>query len=266
MIITPNKSYRVYDDRIMLIFEYPDMNNGTKRYSIQAPIGVKAIIVYHKNNRTVQTYGRIVDVDLSGEGEENDKLIFHISNGTKVTFTALVAINIIEGGNNTPNNIAPSSPSRPTCPHSTPKLKDLLISDKDDFYKSFDADSAFTEIGDKFKNLTLDGEGLQGPKGDTGEQGPKGEPGSPGTDGVQGLRGEDGKDGEQGIEGPKGDDGVQGEQGPKGEDGIDGEQGPKGENGDDGKDGTPGKSAFEYAVEAGYIKTEEEFAAALAAL
>ena len=51
-------------------------------------------------------------------------------------------------------------------------------------------------------------------------------------------------------------------QGPKGDKGDIGETGPKGETG---KDGAPGKSAYEYAKEAGYAKTESDFAQKLAA-
>jgi hypothetical protein len=51
-------------------------------------------------------------------------------------------------------------------------------------------------------------------------------------------------------------------QGPKGDKGDTGEIGPKGDTGDN---GAPGKSAYEYAKEAGYSKTENDFAQKLAA-
>lgn len=54
--------------------------------------------------------------------------------------------------------------------------------------------------------------------------------------------------GQDGAQGPKGDTGSQGERGP---------QGPAGAN---------GKSAYQYAVEAGYTGTETDLSAALASL
>lgn len=104
-------------------------------------------------------------------------------------------------------------------------------------------------------------QGLQGEKGDTGEQGPKG---------IQGEKGEKGDPGEQGSKGDRGEQGIQGPMGPQGPQGIPGEQGPKGDKGDTGpqgprgEPGTPGKSAYEFAKEAGYAGTEEEFAEKLA--
>ena len=55
--------------------------------------------------------------------------------------------------------------------------------------------------------------------------------------------------------GPKGDTGAKGDTGP---------QGPIGPKGDTGSAGTDGKSAYAYAVEGGYTRTEEEFATKLA--
>lgn len=49
-----------------------------------------------------------------------------------------------------------------------------------------------------------------------------------------------------------------------GKDGKDGADGQPGKDGEDGKDGTAGKSAYEYAQEAGFVGTEEEFAQKLA--
>lgn len=42
-----------------------------------------------------------------------------------------------------------------------------------------------------------------------------------------------------------------------------GEQGIQGEQGEKGEDGTDGKSAYDYAVEGGFVGTEQEFADAL---
>ena len=71
--------------------------------------------------------------------------------------------------------------------------------------------------------------------------------------------------GEQGPAGPKGDTGGTGPQGPRGEIGPQGPQGDVGPKGATGATGADGKSAYSYAVEGGYIGTEAEFAAKLAA-
>lgn len=80
-------------------------------------------------------------------------------------------------------------------------------------------------------------QGPAGPKGDTGDTGPQG------IQGPAGPQGETGPAGQQGVQGPQGEQGIQGETGPAGAD---------------------GKSAYQYAVGAGYNGTEEEFAAKLA--
>ena len=136
-------------------------------------------------------------------------------------------------------------------------------------------------------------DGAQGPKGDTGEQGPAGQDGAQGERGPKGDTGPAGADGKDGAaatisvgtvttgeagtsatvtnsgtssaavfnftipRGAKGDKGDKGDTGPAGADGA---QGPAG------ADGANGKSAYEYAVGAGYTGTEEELSAALASL
>lgn len=73
---------------------------------------------------------------------------------------------------------------------------------------------------------------------------------TPGPQGEKGEKGEPGIQGPIGLTGPKGDTGLQGpagEQGPKGEPG---EMGPAGK---DGINGIDGKSAYELAVEKGFI-------------
>ena len=73
----------------------------------------------------------------------------------------------------------------------------------------------------------------------------------------------------QGPAGPQGPQGTQGPQGEKGEPGETGPQGPPGEPGQTGPQGpagADGKSAYEYAVEAGYTGDEAALAAALANL
>ena len=97
-------------------------------------------------------------------------------------------------------------------------------------------------------------------KGEKGDQGPKGEPGEPGKQGPkgdpgeQGLQGPKGNPGEQGLQGPKGDPGEPGKQGPKGEPGEQGLQGPKGD---------PGKSAYQVAIDNGFVGTEDEWLTSL---
>lgn len=81
-----------------------------------------------------------------------------------------------------------------------------------------------------------------------------------GKDGLQGPIGPKGDKGETGEKGDKGEKGERGERGYRGEDGINGNNGI---NGLDGRDGVNGKSAYEIAVESGYIGTEEEFNANL---
>lgn len=66
-----------------------------------------------------------------------------------------------------------------------------------------------------------------------------------------------GKDGAPGRDGLPGKDGKDGKPGKNGKDGKDGE------NGRDGRWGLNGKSAYQYAKEAGYTGTEQEFSQAL---
>ena len=120
-------------------------------------------------------------------------------------------------------------------------------------------------------------DGVDGKQGPQGPKGPKGEPGTdgaPGKDGLQGPPGERGPIGPAGPAGPQGEKGPQGLQGSPGKDGVDGKQGPqgpkgpkgdtgavgpKGDKGDPGIKGDNGKSAYEYAQEAGYTDTQEQF-------
>lgn len=67
---------------------------------------------------------------------------------------------------------------------------------------------------------------------------------------LESLRGKDGAMGPQGEQGPPGADGQPGKNG---------EQGSPGVDGCDGLDGTNGKSAFEIAVENGFVGTEAEW-------
>lgn len=89
--------------------------------------------------------------------------------------------------------------------------------------------------------------GDKGEKGDTGPRGPQGEAGPQGAIGPTGPKGVKGDKGEQGGVGPKGDQGVQGLQG------VRGEQGLKGEKGEQGESGLDGKSAYQLAVDDGFV-------------
>jgi hypothetical protein len=97
-----------------------------------------------------------------------------------------------------------------------------------------------------------------------------------GEEGQQGEKGEDGKDGksaydlwaEQGNIGSvedflaslKGNKGAKGDTGEKGDKGDKGDTGEKGENGQDGQDG---KSAYQIAIDNGFVGTESEWLASL---
>lgn len=74
-----------------------------------------------------------------------------------------------------------------------------------------------------------------------------------------------GEKGDTGEKGEKGDTGATGPTGPKGDTGPQGPKGDTGAIGATGATGADGKSAYSYAQDGGYIGTEEEFAAKLAA-
>jgi hypothetical protein len=84
-------------------------------------------------------------------------------------------------------------------------------------------------------------QGAQGPIGLTGPAGPQGAAGVNGTNGI------DGAQGPQGIQGPNGINGIDGATGPQGPIGL---TGPAGAN---------GLSAYEIAVQNGYIGTETQW-------
>jgi len=94
---------------------------------------------------------------------------------------------------------------------------------------------------------------IQGAKGDSGLQGiqgavgRQGDQGTAGIQGVQGLKGDRGDAGAQGIAGINGVDGRQGAQG------IAGIQGVQGLKGDNGLMGNDGKSAYQLALDSGYV-------------
>lgn len=87
------------------------------------------------------------------------------------------------------------------------------------------------------------------------------------TDGTQyTFNVKNGHKGSDGAQGPQGEQGPQGAQGEKGETGAQGPQGPAGQNGingTNGANGSDGKSAYEIAVENGFVGDETAWLASL---
>lgn len=108
-------------------------------------------------------------------------------------------------------------------------------------------------------------QGPQGPTGEAGPTGPKGDKGEKGDKGDTGEAGPKGDQGDVGPQGPQGPEGPTGATGPAGPQGPEGPQGPKGDKGDAGEtgpagsDGENGLSAYEVAVESGFIGSETEW-------
>jgi Collagen triple helix repeat (20 copies) len=102
-------------------------------------------------------------------------------------------------------------------------------------------------------------QGVQGLKGDRGDAGVQGIAGVNGVDGRQGVQGTAGIQGVQGLKGDRGDAGVQGIAGLNGVDGRQGAQGTagiqgiQGLKGDNGLKGNDGKSAYQLALDSGYV-------------
>ena len=142
-----------------------------------------------------------------------------------------------------------------------------------------DVSDKLVNDGDGTKFLSDDGTykatpvntGPQGPQGDKGDNGKSLEFNWQGTSlgvrkegestysytNLKGDKGDQGDKGDTGSQGPKGDKGDPGLQGPQGDKGDTGSQGPKGDKGDN------GKSAYDVAVENGYVGTETSWVASL---
>ncbi|MBB4064047.1 glycine-rich domain-containing protein [Gellertiella hungarica] len=131
-------------------------------------------------------------------------------------------------------------------------------------------------------------QGLKGDKGDIGPAGATGPAGAKGDTGAAGaagksayqhaidngfvgtesawlasLKGAKGDTGEQGPQGPVGATGPAGPQGPQGIQGVAGPQGATGPAGAQGAQGNPGKSAYQHAVDNGFVGTESAWLASL---
>ena len=92
-----------------------------------------------------------------------------------------------------------------------------------------------------------------GAKGDKGERGERGEPGAKGDTGARGETGPAGTPGEKGEQGEPGQVGAKGERGEPGAPGKDGTPGEKGDAGE------PGKSAYQAALDGGFVGEESTF-------
>jgi len=100
--------------------------------------------------------------------------------------------------------------------------------------------------------------GDMGPQGVEGMPGIQGDTGPTGPTGPQGIQGDTGPSGgPQGVQGIQGIQGPQGDMGPQGIQGVQGPQGPQGNTGSD------GRSAYQVAVDDGFVGTEVEWLAGL---
>lgn len=129
-------------------------------------------------------------------------------------------------------NIRPSGFDGESCyVPPTPDLYQQLLQKINEAEKGDDGKSAF-EIAVENGFVGTEADWLESLKGADGVMGPQGEQGPPGADGQPGRDGMNGSDGRDGIDGQPGKDGA---------------------------DGINGKSAFEIAVENGFVGTEAEW-------
>jgi len=103
-------------------------------------------------------------------------------------------------------------------------------------------------------------------RGDKGEPGRDGSPGKDGHDGAKGEPGRNGKSAyelavDEGFIGSEIEwlESLKGHDGKPGRDGVKGDKGEQGERGQDGAPGANGKSAYELAIENGFIGTQTEW-------
>ena len=168
---------------------------------------------------------------------------------------------------------------------------DLILTPTGRLYRVTSVSTSFVDA-----EYTTSLRGPQGPKGDKGDTGSQGLQGIQGVQGPQGERGPAGADGAIGPQGPKGDKGdtgLQGPQGVKGDKGDKGDTGPQGLQGPSGASPTisleetasgvmidisnpdgassssyvlHGQSAYDAARTGGYVGTQANFYADLAAM
>lgn len=106
-------------------------------------------------------------------------------------------------------------------------------------------------------------------KGEAGAAGAKGDKGDPFTYDdftaaqLAALKGEKGDKGDKGDKGETGEQGVKGDKGEQGEQGQQGIQGVKGDTGATGANGQDGKSAYQIALDNGFVGTQAEWLASL---
>lgn len=105
-------------------------------------------------------------------------------------------------------------------------------------------------------NLPKDG--VKGDKGDRGRPGKDGEPGEPGAPGATAYE----LAVSNGFSGSR-DEWLASLEGSVGPEGPQGDKGDKGDKGDTGGQGVPGKSAYEIAVENGFVGTRDQWLASL---
>lgn len=105
--------------------------------------------------------------------------------------------------------------------------------------------------------------GPTGPAGPAGPAGPQGLQGVAGTNGSNGAQGIQGLQGPIGLTGPAGATGLQGPQGIQGVAGTAGMPGSNGLNGAPGLNGANGLSAYQVAVNNGFVGTEQQWLASL---
>jgi cell division septum initiation protein DivIVA len=140
MFVIPNKRYTIVNNGVLLTFEF---NN--KLFNFKVPIGCKAIVTYLINNEAEQIFGKINSIGLiSGTG--NERLIIKVNN-SPISFSSIIAIDVIEMNSISAEDV--------DVTEDTPiiTLKDLQLSDINDYYKALNADDAFNEIGYKLKNF-----------------------------------------------------------------------------------------------------------------
>ena len=133
------------------------------------------------------------------------------------------------------------------------QTQDAVIAAKADIlttYSKTETDNAIAAAQNTGATGATGLQGIQGIQGDDGIQGIQG------IQGLTGAAGSDGTDGAQGIQGLTGSAGSDGSDGIQGIQGIQGLTGVAGSDGSNGSNGADGISAYQVAVNGGFIGTE----------